>query len=151
MIANILTWLLPPHQSLFGFVWGKSTTDAIAQLIGDITNGRKSNGKNKTTAVTFLDQDEAFQRAQPPAILESLITLGFKGKILAWLKDYLSNRTRVVALRGFNSNKHPTDTGLPRGSIFGPTLFNAIVIIILKLADTKGTKLYAYADDLVLI
>ncbi|KAK2170165.1 hypothetical protein LSH36_4g18003 [Paralvinella palmiformis] len=40
-IANRLTWLLPAHQSIFGFVRGKSTTDAIAQLIGDITNGRK--------------------------------------------------------------------------------------------------------------
>ncbi|KAK2157049.1 hypothetical protein LSH36_200g04053, partial [Paralvinella palmiformis] len=64
---------------------------------------------------------------------------------------YLSSRSRVVALQGFNSNEHPTDTGLPQGSILGPTLFNALVIFILKQTVTIGTKLHAYADDLVLI
>ncbi|KAK2148061.1 hypothetical protein LSH36_518g02014 [Paralvinella palmiformis] len=57
----------------------------------------------------------------------------------------------VVALQGFNSNEHRTDTGLPQGSILGPTLFNALVIIILKQTVTIGTKLHAYADDLVLV
>ncbi|KAK2140220.1 hypothetical protein LSH36_1431g00015 [Paralvinella palmiformis] len=84
-------------------------------------------------------------------MLESLITLGFKGKILAWLKQYLSNRTIVVAHQGFNVNEHLTDTGLPQGSILIPTLFNALLIIILQLAVTTGTKLHAYTDDLVLI
>ncbi|KAK2160349.1 hypothetical protein LSH36_135g00010 [Paralvinella palmiformis] len=147
MVANGLTWLLPTPQNLFGFVRGKSTTDAIAQVICDITKGKKANGNNRTTVATFLDLDKAFERAQPLAILDSLITLGFKGKILAWLKDYLSNRSIVVALQGFNS----IDTGLPKGSILGPTLFNALVIIILKQTVTFGTKLHAYADDLVLI
>jgi len=151
MVANRLTWLLPTQQNLFGFVRGKSTTDAIAQVIGDITKGKKANGNNRTTVATFLDLDKAFERAQPLAILDSLITLGFKGKILAWLKDYLSNRSIVVALQGFNSNEHPTDTGLPQGSILGPTLFNALIIIILRQTVTLGTKLHAYADDLVLI
>ena len=81
MIANKLTWLLPTHQSLFGFERGKSTTDAIAQIPGDITNGRKSNCKNKTTAGTFLDLDKTFERAQSQAMLDSLITLGFKGSL----------------------------------------------------------------------
>lgn len=69
------------HQSLFGFERGKSTTDAIAQIPGDITNGRKSNCKNKTTAGTFLDLDKTFERAQSQAMLDSLITLGFKGSL----------------------------------------------------------------------
>jgi len=147
-----LTWLLAAHRSLFGFVRGKSTTDAIAQVIGDITNGRQSNGHSRTTVATYLDLDKALERAQPLAILNSLIILGFKGKILAWPKDYLSNRSIVVvALQGFNSNEHRTDTGLPQGSILGPTLFNAHVIIILKQTVTTWTILHAYADDLVLI
>ena len=41
------------------------------------------------------------------------------------------------------------ETGLPQGSILGPTLFNALIIIILRQTVTLGTKLYA--DDLVLI
>ena len=122
MIANRLTWIFPAHQSLFGFIRAKSTTDAIAQLIDDITSGRKSTGKNKTTAVTFLDLDKAFERAQPPAILESLITLGFKGKILAWLKDNLSNRTIVVALYGFNSKSTPQTQAFNK-ELFSVTLY----------------------------
>ncbi|KAK2142149.1 hypothetical protein LSH36_992g01028, partial [Paralvinella palmiformis] len=59
----------------------------------------------------------------------------------------VSNRIIVVALQEFNSNEHPKDTGL----LQGPTLFNALVAIILKLAVTGGTKLPAYADDLVFI
>ncbi|KAK2150102.1 hypothetical protein LSH36_423g00005 [Paralvinella palmiformis] len=63
LITNTLTWLVPAHQNLFRYVRGKSTTDAIAQLIGDINNGRKSNGKNKTTAQIFPDLDKAVERA----------------------------------------------------------------------------------------
>jgi len=84
--------------------------------------------------VTFHDLDKAFERAQPKTILQSLI---IKGNILPWLKDYLSNKTIVVALRGFTTNEHPTDTGLPEGSILGSTLFNGLVIIILQLAVTR--------------
>ncbi|KAK2161160.1 hypothetical protein LSH36_120g02003 [Paralvinella palmiformis] len=61
MIANRQTWLLSLHQSLVGCVRGKTSTDAIAQLIGDIANRRKSNGKNKTTAVNILNLDKAFE------------------------------------------------------------------------------------------
>jgi len=57
----------------------------------------------------------------------------FQGKILAWLKDYLSNRTILVALQRFNSNEHPIDAGLPQGSILWPTLFNPLVIVIFQL------------------
>jgi len=103
MIANRLSCLIPVHQNLFILVRVQSISNAIAQLIGDITNGGTSNGKNKTTAVTFLNLDKAFERTQPQAILGSLIILGFKGKILAWLqglafKQNHSSRTPGIQL-----------------------------------------------------
>ncbi|KAK2158557.1 hypothetical protein LSH36_167g02005 [Paralvinella palmiformis] len=72
--ASILKWnTRRADWNLFEFARRKSTTDPIAQHNGDVTNGRKSNGKNKTTAVTFHDLDKAFERAQPKTILQSLI------------------------------------------------------------------------------
>ncbi|KAK2163440.1 hypothetical protein LSH36_79g03002 [Paralvinella palmiformis] len=123
MIAKKLTWLLPPHHSLFGFVRGKSTTDAIAQLIGDITNVLNSNGQNKTTAVTFLDLDKAFERAQPQAILESLITLGLKTvtkgtRLHPYANDLVLVSNGVNLSQGIQQSIHRLTTAAGLGLLF---------------------------------
>ena len=51
----------------------------------------------------------------------------FHEDAIEWIQDYLSSRTEYVSLGGQDSAMRQTFTGVPQGSILGPTLFNVYV------------------------
>ena len=67
---------------------GVSTTDSVFPLLAQ--------ANRRPTLVVFLDLDEAFELANSlHAILIALVEKGVRGKLLAWVKDYLPRRARV--------------------------------------------------------
>jgi hypothetical protein len=49
-----------------------------------------------------------------PGLLVKLAALGFSGPLLAWLKNYLTNRSLKVVLNGKESSVKPTNAGYPK-------------------------------------
>ena len=150
MVTNRLTWIRPHTPLMYGFVPGRSTTDAISQVISDITD-RRGPKTRKPVVVVFLDLDKAFERVLPLPALDALVSLGVRGTMLGWIQDYLSNRSARVRVQGYLSDPHPITSGVPQGSVIAPSLFNAVVSTILSAAATPGTRIVAYADDLALV
>ncbi|XP_072044883.1 uncharacterized protein [Amphiura filiformis] len=74
----------------FGFRAGHSTSDALTYVSQRLTNTLKN---REEARVVCLDISKAFDRVWHPGRLEKLSALGFSGKLLAWLADYLSNRS----------------------------------------------------------
>ena len=77
----------------FGFRAGHSTSDAltyIAQRLSNTINDREE------ARVVCLDISKAFDRVWHPGLLVKLRALGFAGKLLHWLADYLRNRSMKV-------------------------------------------------------
>ena len=70
---------------------------------------------------------------------------GITGGLLDWIKSYLSGRTQYTVLNGVTSELLPVKTGIPQGSVLGPTLFT-LFCNDLPSAVGSGT-LYMYADD----
>ena len=64
--------------------------------------------------------------------------------MLAWIKNYLSNRSIQVVLSGQSSSIFSINTSVPQGSILGPLLF---AILIDDLGNKSEKPLYLYADD----
>ena len=75
---------MPLHQHVFGFTRGVSTTDSIFALLAQ--------ANHRPTLVVFLDLEKAFELASHNAILTALVEKGVRGKLLAWLRDYLLHR-----------------------------------------------------------
>ena len=68
---------------------------------------------------------------------------GVKGKILNWIKDFLSERSQIK-VKNAESSLAPVLSGIPQGSVIGPTLF---IVYINDLLDDINSGGLLFADD----
>ena len=72
---------------------------------------------------------------------------GISGQIFDLISSFLNNRRLQVVLNGKSSQEHPVNTGVPQGSILGPTLF---LLYINDFPDDVICNIAIYADDTTL-
>ena len=128
------------HDGLHGFMKGRSTTGCITSFL--------ANKRAKYTV--FLDLKSAFDKANRLIILHELCNMGVHGKLLAWIQNYLSNRTASVFFQGKQSRIQKLELGTPQGGVLSPTLFNVLMNIIAKAALPQGAVCISYADDVLI-
>ena len=64
--------------------------------------------------------------------------------MIKWTKDFLSDRQQQVAVNDELSEWHNVTSGIPQGSVLGPTMF---IIFINDLPDIVESQAYLFADD----
>ena len=144
------------HPNLYGFVKGRGTQDGLMTVSHMASshifrkNATNTLSKGKCVAV-FVDLEKAFEMANKSVILSALAKLGVKGKLLAWIKDYLTDRKGYVTIDGIKSEAHDFENGTPQGSIISPALFNIIIHELLSYEWPDNVEVFSYADDLVIV
>ncbi|XP_044757075.1 uncharacterized protein LOC123315446 [Coccinella septempunctata] len=104
----------------YGFRKGKSTTDAILQLI----RGAMDCFENKKYyQASFIDLTKAFDCVTCDRLLYKLKRYGFDEAALSLVRSFLSVRSQVVSVGGELSGVEPIETGVVQGSTLGPILF----------------------------
>ena len=81
-------------------------------------------------------------------------SIGVRGKVLGWVREWLTGRTQKVVLNGKESGLGDVRSGVVQGSSLGPTLF-LIYINDISSAVTEGESaldltssiLSLFADD----
>ena len=85
-----------------------------------------------------------FDRVWHVCLLHKLKSYGISGQMFGFISSFVSNRQLRVLLDRKSSQKYPVNTGVPQGSIFGPTLF---LLYINDLPDNIIYNIAIYADD----
>ena len=99
----------------------------------------------------FLDIQAAFDTANHSVILEHLVDLGIKGKLLELIRNYLTNRYGKVLYKGYlTPNAKKFELGTPQGGVLSPFLFNILMDKLIKsiVLPTFDCKIICYADDI---
>ena len=65
------------------------------------------------------------------------------GNLLAWLRDYLSDREQYTVINGVPSENTKVAHGIPQDSVLGPILFALYTSDLPKTVNTATTFLYA--------
>ncbi|KAG0415755.1 hypothetical protein HPB47_007056 [Ixodes persulcatus] len=123
----------------------KSCETALAVAVHTISSSIDS--RNPCELIQ-LDFSKAFDRISHVLLDSKLQRLGIQGSLLHWIRDFVSGRTQRVVFHGSASPPSTVLSGVPQGSVLGPTLFS---IYINDLTTSLNTKAILYADDLTLI
>ena len=97
----------------------------------------------------LLDFSKAFDKVPHNGLLLKLNHYGIiQGQTLSWIKAFLSGRTQSVVLEGAKSEAVPVISGVPQGTVLGPTLFLLYINDLPLLVSSSTTILFA--DDCIL-
>ena len=124
-----------------GFTPKKST---VTNLIEALNLWTEALSHGLPVDIVYLDFEKAFDKVPHERLLRQLHRYGIRGDILAWIRDYLRNRTQKVRVNGSCSSTAPVLSGVPQGSIIGPAMF---LIFVADSSSIVKNFISLYADD----
>jgi hypothetical protein len=101
-------------------VSGHSTFHQLIELYHKICIALEN---GQITVAVFCDIFKAFDRLWHKGLIEKLKSYGINGKILQWLKDYISERKQQALLNNSISTLGTLKAGVPQGSFLIPYYF----------------------------
>ena len=151
MIAKRMAWYVDQNNMISryqsAFKKGRCTTDHLENhfLVRLESEVRRGFLQNKYTLAVFLDLKSAYNLTSTAALLTRMYELGFKGRFMIYLQEYLKRRTFQVT-NGVLSDTFEQENGLVQGGVISPILFNIMIDGI--FADIPDGISYAlFADD----
>ena len=124
-----------------GFCNGKSCLSNLLETLEDWTQALDEGGG---IDAIFLDYRKAFDTVPIKRLLCKLNGYGVRGKVNKWIEEFLSNRRMRVCVRGEKSEWTNVTSGVPQGSVLGPTLF---LIFVNDIPEAVQCMIKMFADD----
>ena len=139
---------LEQHNILSDFQHGfRKRRNCETQLILTLHDLVSAVNEGKRVDAFILDFSKAFDRVPHGRLLYKLNHYGINGNLLAWVEDFLSERTQSVALAGVSSMPCRVTSGVPQGTVLGPLLF---LLYVNDLPSCISSSIRLFADDCLL-
>jgi len=135
MVNNLFT------DSQHGFVPKRSCTTQLLDVMNDWSLSLE---RGESVDSVYLDFRKAFDSVPHQRLLVKLKAYGIDGTLLTWMRDFLHQRRQRVVINGSQSPWCEVTSGIPQGSVLGPTLF---VVYINDLPDVITSTVKIFADD----
>lgn len=130
----------------YGFRTNLTTNDAITHLISKIVKGHED---REYVGVTFCDLKKAFDCVSHPILVDKLQFYKFDLNSCNLIKSFLNHRQQYISLNNKNSASQSIRSGVPQGSVLGPTLFLIYINDLCK--SVPNVELVLFADDTTLL
>lgn len=138
-------------ENQFGFREGRQTVDAIMRVVVAAEHAASfSKQCRRLCAVIAIDVKNAFNSASWQNILDELRRRGIDEGLINLIASYLSERKIWMEAEGISKTKE-INSGVPQGSVLGPTLWNVQYDGLLKLELPEGVELVGFADDIAMV
>ena len=131
--------ILTPHQH--GFRKKRSCETQLLEFAEELSENMERGGQ---TDIVILDFAKAFDKVNHSLLLHKLHHYGVGGKINKWIEGFLSNRLQAVVVKGARSDYVSVRSGVPQGSVLGPSLF---LVYINDLPEQLTSLTRLFADD----
>ena len=129
------------NDNQHGFMHGRS---CATQLLDVMDKWTKIIDEGGSVDVIYMDFQKAFDSVPYKRLISKVHSHGINNKVLAWISDFLSNRTQSVVVNSAESKEVAVTSGIPQGSVLGPTLF---VMYINDLPLVVKNLVRLFADD----
>ena len=131
------------YELQHGFRSKLSCETQLVEFINDVT---KNLDNGKQTDCLIMDFSKAFDKVSHALLIHKLHHYGIRGKTNRWIKSFLSDRTQQVVVEGVQSNSINVESGVPQGSVLGPSLF---IYYINDMPEDIQSTVRLFADDTI--
>ena len=119
--------------------------DSQHVLIRLLEEWRQHLDNNKVVRGVFMDLSKSFDPVSHDLLIAKLAAYSVEENLLMYIYSYLSNRKQCVRINNVRSRFQNVISGVPQGSIVGPTLFNCFFNYLFYFIDKASVQ--NFADD----
>ena len=124
-----------------GFRKGRSCETQLLGLMDELSEEVEQGAQ---VDMLVMDFSKAFDKVSHSLLLHKLKRYGITGQVHTWITGFLTDRRQSVVIDGINSDFCPVESGVPQGSVLGPSLF---LFYINDIPVGISSKVRLFADD----